>query len=266
MIENYKAWNLKEAVDYYSTTRNRPEDIYESEKVFFFPMMKKISSVLDVGCGSGGTWNIIRSINPGIRYTGVDVSEEMVGSARRLFSDAKFELTSGGELKYPPNSFDAVISLGVIHHVPDYTGFIKECYRVSKKYCLLDLPRLVPGDHTFNPKNSYMVLKERFPGDKKLENDVTRVPYVLADARPVFDFLLNTLKPERIMAKGYFGKCHKSVVIPRGEVCFTVVCIEKSNDGAGKGEIFADLPREIIERLTVSRSVTPVNSFERMLR
>lgn len=262
-MENYEAWNLDEAVDYYNLTRNKPEDVYESERVFFFPLIKKVNSVLDVGCGAGGFYEIIRTINPKVKYTGVDTSERMIESAKRRFPGIDFRLTSGKGLDFSSNSFDMVFSLGVIHHVPEYRDFIKECYRISKRYCLLDLPRLLPHPHRFDIKNSYMILKKRFHSKKKMNDVQAKVPYVLVDAAEMFNLLLNDLKPKRILAKGYYGRCHKSVTLPVEEVCFTVICIDKLKGGNGK--IIADLPRSILERLK-KKKIDFTEPFEWVLK
>ena len=262
MIENYGAWDLNEAVQYYEALRNKPEDIYESERVFFFPLIKNARSVLDLGCAAGGTYNIIKTVNPDISYTGVDVSRGMVESARKIFPGVDFRLSSGNTLDFPENSFDAVIALGVLNHVPDYKALIKECYRVSRRFCLLDLPRLMPEEQQFDINKTYMILKDRFKGNRGLPEAETRVPYVLADAGEVFDFLNGELRPERIFAKGYFGRCDKSVTIPYDQVCFTVVCLEKGT--SGRCDIFADLPKEIRQRLR-EKNIKYTEPFEWIL-
>ncbi|TAM37184.1 class I SAM-dependent methyltransferase [bacterium] len=262
MGQNFKAWDLDEAIGYYEQLRNKPEDIYESERVFFFPLLYKARSVLDVGCAAGGFYNIIRTVNPKIKYTGIDVSEGMVDAAKKVFPGADFRVTSGKKIEFADNSFDLVVSLGVLNHVPDYRSFIKECYRVSKRYCLLDLPRLLPKSYTFNEADSYMVLKDRFHSNKPVEDKETKVPYVLADAAEVFGFLKDDLKPAVVLAKGYFGKCDKSVTMPFDQVCFTVVCIEK---GRRKTEIITDLPKEIRWRLK-EENIGFTEPFERILK
>lgn len=262
-MENLAAWDLDEAVGYYESIRNKPEDIYESERVFLFPLIEKSGSVLDIGCAAGGFYNIIHSLNPSINYTGLDTSEGMIRAATAIFPEADFRLAGAETIDFPDNSFDLVMALGVLNHIPDYRNFIRECYRVSKRYCLLDLPRLLPNKHTFNKENSYMILKERFHSGKSIDSARTKVPYVLVDAAEAFDFLLNDLKPGRILAKGYFGKCDKSVTIPVQEVCFTVACIEKSCNK--NTALVADLPKKMLEYLKEEKFKV-LEPFEVMLK
>lgn len=263
VIENYKAWDIEESIAYYESLRNRPEEVYESERVLFFPLLGKVDTVLDMGCAAGGFYNIIRTLNPKIKYTGLDVSEKMLGTAKRLFPAGDFRLTSGRSLDFPDNSFDMAMSLGVIHHIPGYKEIVKECFRVCRRYCLLDLPRLLSRRHTFDMRESYMTLKDRFHSKKNIDGSSTKVPYVLADAAEVFDFLSGDLKPKRILAKGYFGRTDKSATIPSEEVCFTVVCLEKT--GTGTGEIIADLPKSMLAWLKDNK-ITAKEPFEWLLK
>lgn len=261
MAQDFKAWNLEEAISYYERLRNKPEDIYESERVFFFPLLRKIGSVLDVGCAAGGFYNIIKTVNPGINYTGIDVSEKMIHAAKNLFPGTDFKLTAGDKIDFPDNSFDLVFSLGVLNHVLDYKSFISECFRVSKKYCLIDLPRLLPRPHAFSEKPSFMLLKDRFHSNRPIDSLETKVPYVLEDAAEVFSFLKNGLKAPKILAKGYFGKCDKSAILPVEEVCFAVVCIEKRSK---ENIIIADLPISILARLK-AKGIMYMEPFESII-
>jgi SAM-dependent methyltransferase len=247
MLENYAAWDLKDAVKYYETLRNKPEDIYESERVFFFPLVRHSQSILDVGCAAGGIYNIIKTVNAQIAYTGIDVSAGMIETAQKIFPGVDFRFSRGERLDFPDNSFDTVIALGVLNHVPGYRQLIKECYRVAQRYCLVDLPRLLDREYTHDIEKSFMILKNRFHSQEAIAESETKVPYILADAGEIFQFLAGELKPKRIFAKGYYGQCDKSVIMPVSEVCFTVVCLEK---GVGdKTDIILDLPKPIRERL-----------------
>jgi SAM-dependent methyltransferase len=247
MLENYEAWDLKDAVKYYESLRNKPEDIYESERVLFFPVVRHSHSILDVGCAAGGIYNIIKTVNPQIAYTGIDVAAGMIATAKKIFPEADFRLTRGGRLDFPDNAFDTVLALGVLNHIPDYRQFIRECFRVAKKYCLLDLPRLIDREYVHALEKSFMILKNRFHSQEAVAEGETKVPYVIADAGEIFQFLARELKPQKIFAKGYYGQCDKSVIIPVDEVCFTVVCLEKGE--GDKTNIILDLPKPIRKRL-----------------
>ena len=251
MDKNYAAWSLKNAVEFYKHHRNTVDQLYESEKAFLPDVIKKVRSVLDVGCGAGGFSKIMKTLQPNVYYVGIDVAPKMIDAARILYPGTKFEVADGNKINYPDNSFDLVFCTGVIHHNPNYKEMIDEMYRVSRKYCIFDLPRLVPVDYKFDATESYMTLKERFEGELgDVSKEATRVPYFIINAKTIFDYLLNELvpKPKKLFAVGYYGRTNPSVTMPFEEICFCVVFIEKGSDGS-KTRFGVDLPEDITNLL-----------------
>jgi 2-polyprenyl-3-methyl-5-hydroxy-6-metoxy-1,4-benzoquinol methylase len=75
------------------------------------------SRVLDLGCGCGVP--VARSLaNAGHLVTGVDISEVQIERARRLVPAGTFIRADATELHLPPASFDAVVCLYTLIHVP----------------------------------------------------------------------------------------------------------------------------------------------------
>ncbi len=73
-------------------------------------------SLLDVGCGTGTT---DRHFAPRVRKLhGVDVSEEMLVHATRTVPTAEFSWYDGEKLPFADESFDVVVGICVLHHVP----------------------------------------------------------------------------------------------------------------------------------------------------
>ncbi len=77
------------------------------------------ASVLDVGCGAGVP--IARSLVKRQRVTGVDVSPEMVRLARRHVPSGDFRCADVMSTTFEPSSFDAVVALYSIFHIPRET-------------------------------------------------------------------------------------------------------------------------------------------------
>lgn len=73
--------------------------------------------VLDLGCGCGipsDRW----LVDHGFDVTGVDFSSVQIERARTLVAGATFVLADIASVELPPNSFDAVIALYSIFHLP----------------------------------------------------------------------------------------------------------------------------------------------------
>jgi len=85
-------------------------------------LLEGIGSVLDVGCGTGVMFELIRRHRPSIDYAGIDVTEQFVRSAQRRFpSDAqRFRQGSIFDLQADGRQFDVVLCRHVLEHLPDY--------------------------------------------------------------------------------------------------------------------------------------------------
>jgi SAM-dependent methyltransferase len=74
-------------------------------------------SVLDLGCGNGIP--VARSLAAaGYQVTGVDISEVQIERARRLVPAGAFIRADASEIGFPAASFDAVVSLYALIHMP----------------------------------------------------------------------------------------------------------------------------------------------------
>lgn len=74
------------------------------------------SRVLDLGCGSGVP--VTRILTERHEVVGVDISRRQVQLARENVPDAIFFIGDMTEVSFPPETFDAIVSLLAIIHVP----------------------------------------------------------------------------------------------------------------------------------------------------
>ena len=77
-------------------------------------------SLIDVGCGRGQFLDYVRSKRPDIRLVGVDLSENQ--------SRNGIEFHCGDALGLQLGTFDAVVSLATIDHVPHIAGFAQRVH------------------------------------------------------------------------------------------------------------------------------------------
>jgi len=91
-------------------------------------------SVLDVGCGPG--WLTVQYARAGARSFAIDLTQMAVDLARKHLEHyglvADVRQGSAEAIPFPDNTFDLVISSGVLHHTPDTIGSFRECFRVLK--------------------------------------------------------------------------------------------------------------------------------------
>jgi SAM-dependent methyltransferase len=75
------------------------------------------ADVLDLGCGCGVP--VARDLSTaGHRVTGIDISDVQIERAQRLVPGATFVRGDATQAAFPPGSFDAVVCLYTIIHVP----------------------------------------------------------------------------------------------------------------------------------------------------
>jgi MPBQ/MSBQ methyltransferase len=92
------------------------------------------TTVLDVGCGIGGSSRILAK-DYGFKVTGITISPQQVQRAQELTPpelDAQFLVDDAMALSFPDASFDVVWSIEAGPHMPDKAIFAKELMRVLK--------------------------------------------------------------------------------------------------------------------------------------
>ncbi|GAB2805112.1 SAM-dependent methyltransferase [Streptomyces daliensis] len=103
----------------------------------FIERMKvdETSHVLDLGCGVGGPGLRVVT-HTGARVTGISISEEQIRTANRLAAEAGvadravFEHGDAMKLSFADASFDAVMALESLCHMPDRQQVLSEVARV----------------------------------------------------------------------------------------------------------------------------------------
>lgn len=92
------------------------------------------TTVLDVGCGIGGSSRILAR-DYGFAVTGITISPQQVKRAQELTPqevNAQFAVDDAMALSFPDASFDVVWSIEAGPHMPDKAVFARELIRVLK--------------------------------------------------------------------------------------------------------------------------------------
>jgi len=111
--------------------------------------------ILDVACGEGyGVWALKQA--GAAHVTGVDVSDEAIAAANRLFGSRDgglaFHCGDWREIlaKMPDGSFDLISSIETIEHLDDPEAFLMELRRVAAPDCIIYIT--CPNDHWYYPR------------------------------------------------------------------------------------------------------------------
>lgn len=102
---------------------------------------------LDFGCGTGE----FAPCFPPERYTGVDLATYYVRFASRTYA-GRFATSSGAAIGLASRRFDAVLVLGVFHHMPDelVRATVAELNRVTKPGATLLVMEDIPPPNAWN--------------------------------------------------------------------------------------------------------------------
>ncbi|HEX2416267.1 MAG TPA: class I SAM-dependent methyltransferase, partial [Thermoleophilaceae bacterium] len=87
--------------------------------------------VLDLGCGTGASLDLFRSLDPGVDWVGADV-ESSPEVAQRTRTDGEFVTFDGQRLPFDAESFDFVYCKQVLEHVRRPDPLIREVARVLR--------------------------------------------------------------------------------------------------------------------------------------
>ena len=112
--------------------------------------LKPGAVILEVGCGRGaGAALILRHFRPAVLHA-MDLDREMILRADRHLPAAarrRIAMYTGdtAHLPYRDQSLDAVFGFGVLHHVPDWQGALREIARVLRPGAAYYLEEIYPS-------------------------------------------------------------------------------------------------------------------------
>ena len=134
--ENWRHWTPELAKIF---LRSGPEGKSHRSRAKVLSLLDGASSILDVGCGNGVMFEMIREKGLDLDYLGIDVTEKLLAVARELFpADAhRFQQMSLYDLKKLRRKFDVVVGRHVLEHLPDYVPAVQYLYSCARKKLIL---------------------------------------------------------------------------------------------------------------------------------
>lgn len=124
-----KSYN-KIASKYYT---QRDLNKFNGELDKFIELLPQDAHVLDAGCGAGiPTAKYL--VNKGLKVTGIDISDTMLRMARKNVPEAIFLNRDLNELDFKKKSFDGIISVYTLFHIPkeQHKKILKSFFEILK--------------------------------------------------------------------------------------------------------------------------------------
>lgn len=137
-------------------------------------MINSNTYVLDIGCGTG-RWT--KYLAPKVNFIeAVDPSDAIFAADKLLenISNVRLSKASIETLPFADEAFDFVMSIGVLHHIPDTPKALKDCVKKVKKggyffvYLYYNLDNRGPlYKSLFHLSNIFRVIISKLPGGLK---------------------------------------------------------------------------------------------------
>lgn len=228
-------WGAPASLRFYEEHRSRPADLYPSERFFLPDVLPRVSTCLDVGCAAGGFSGIMKSFNPRLRYTGVDIVPAFIEKARRLHPEDRFDVGDGVRFDTPPGSYDLVHLSGLLHLNSRHRDLLRSAYEQAEKYVLCDF-RLTDGPPVTG------TFRVAFG---EAASDAPRLPYIVLNVSSLTEELRSLVPaPAAIRGKGYWHAPSGDADVPLKEVLMAFFLIEKGTGASAPVVDLAFPPRE----------------------
>ncbi len=129
--------------DKYSTTNPIARRLMDGFLQSFDALLEleEADTVLEVGCGEGHLIERIQHDYPHRQIAGFDISYGIVEQAVSSVQGVSLLQASADQMPWLDNSWDVVVVCEVMEHLPDPEKALLELQRVTRKGCLLSVPR-----------------------------------------------------------------------------------------------------------------------------
>lgn len=121
--------------------QDRPPEVEERFR-FVAGLLRaaKVHTLLDIGCGDGNGYNVMRGTLGEALYTGTDFSAVAIAKAKRDYPEAMWAEADCAHQPFDDLSFDAVICQETLEHVEEPQALLDECKRLARDTIIITTP------------------------------------------------------------------------------------------------------------------------------
>lgn len=136
--EEYKKLSLREFDKAAAKFDDNDPSVYnmcrkDYPDVYAEAISEPFADLLDAGCGTGAMLGMFKKDCPNKNYTGIDMSEKMIETAKKKHPEGiEFIIGDCESLPFPNDSFDTVTCSMSFHHYPDPEKFFMGLQRVLR--------------------------------------------------------------------------------------------------------------------------------------
>lgn len=98
------------------------------------------SEILEVGCGEGYVLEALRAAGVRCPMHGIDFSTRAIEDAKRRVPDATFAVEDARELAQSGRSYDLVLMIEVLEHLPDPQYMLSVLGKLAKRHVVVSVP------------------------------------------------------------------------------------------------------------------------------
>jgi ubiquinone/menaquinone biosynthesis C-methylase UbiE len=228
---------LTNLTQYYDATADHYDDLHNIDSnpehtkalELGWPLLGQVSSVLDVGSGTGRSLQWIQDRNPGLKLFGIEPSEGLLALAETKLPEANLRKGIGEALPFDDSSIDVVIATGIMHHADDPSKVISEMVRVAQRGILISdhnnyafggniACRIRMALRTCGLLSAFSYVKQGFKKQGYSVDDGWWYPYSLLDnyaqiagsAKKVF--IIPTRQPTGDLGNLVFAQSHLAII------------------------------------------------------
>ena len=96
-------------------------------------------SLLEVSCHHGNYIETLRRRGYRGEYTGIDITPGFLEVARQRLPAENFQWGDARSLEFPPESFDLVLAVGILMHLPQPMQTLRDLFRIAGKHLILSV-------------------------------------------------------------------------------------------------------------------------------